>query len=92
MRQAIFTKFHGPTDTRGSRVSAKAEAGRIILDWDHALNSDRNHIAAAQYLAERKGWSGNWYGGGMPGTSGYVFVQGDGVDGSEPTFVVSAEG
>jgi hypothetical protein len=78
MRQAIVTKFHGPTNVRGSRVSARAEAGKITLSWDHALNSDQNHITAAEALVEKLGWSGHWVGGSIPGTSGYVFVQDDG--------------
>ena len=70
--QAIITKFHGPSNVKGSRVSAKADAGRIILDWDHRLNSEQNHFAAARALAEKLGWNGRWCGGG--GEFGYVFV------------------
>lgn len=29
--QAIETRYHGPTNTRGARVSARCEAGRITL-------------------------------------------------------------
>lgn len=74
MRQAIVTKFHGPTDTRGSRVSARAEAGRVMVSWDHRLNQAANHAEAANALIAKLGWEGRWICAGMPGTSGYVFV------------------
>lgn len=74
MRQAIITKYHGPTNVRGSRVSAKAWAGRVILSWDHALNSQDNHIAAAKALADKLAWEGKWHGGGSPDLSGFAFV------------------
>lgn len=35
--QAITTKFHGPTDSRGSRVTARCQARRMTCGWDHAL-------------------------------------------------------
>jgi hypothetical protein len=73
-RQAIVTKFHGPTNTKGSRVSARCEAKRILVSWDHRLHSDGNHVAAAKALASQLGWEGPWYGGCIDG--GYTFVQG----------------
>lgn len=77
MRQAIETKFLGATNFKGSRVKATAEAGSITLSWDHALNGPDNHIAAAKALVEKFGWGGQWRGGAIPHTSGYVFVTGD---------------
>ena len=56
--EAITTKYHGPTDTKGSRVSARAQAGRVSITWDDALNSDENHRAAAQALADKFKWTG----------------------------------
>lgn len=75
-RQAIVTKYHGPTNTRGSQVSARAEAGRIFVEWDDALNSGDNHTAAARALLEKLGWLefNDFVGGGLPGTTGTVFV------------------
>ena len=65
--QAIVTKYIGPTNVRGSRVKASAQAGSIILNWDDALNSDANHCAAAIALATRLDWNyGIWHGGGLP--------------------------
>jgi len=77
MRQAIVTKYLGPTNHRGSRVKATADAGSVTLSWDHALNSDANHIEAAKALARKLGWEGEFVGGGMPGDSGYAFVMSD---------------
>ena len=76
MRQAIVTKYHGPTNTRGSRITARAEAGSVTVDYDHALNAGDNHLAAARRLAEKLGWSGDWFGGGLP-SGGYCFVCAD---------------
>ena len=72
--QAIVTKYHGPTNTRGSRISASAGAGRVSVGYDHRLNQEQNHAAAARALAEKMEWSGELAQGGMPDSSGYAFV------------------
>ena len=75
--QAIVTKFLGPTNVRGSRVKATADAGSITLSWDHSLNVEENHRRAAEALRDKLGWNQPFYGklhmGGLPG-SGYAFV------------------
>jgi len=58
--QAITTKFLPPTNVRGSRVKATAQAGSVTLHWDHALNPDGNHRAAAEAFARKFGWHGEW--------------------------------
>lgn len=73
MRQAIQTRFLGPTNTRGARVVARADAGRITVSWDYSQSIDENHRRAALALAERLGWKGPWHGGSLP-SAGYVFV------------------
>ena len=73
MRQAIQTKYHGPTNVRSARVSARASSGRIMVEWDHRLNVEENHRAAAAKLADKMGWKEPMIGGGLPGP-GYVFV------------------
>lgn len=73
--QAIQTRFHGPTNHRAGRVKATAEAGSLTLPWNDCLDVGDNHAAAARALAEKFGWRGHWFGGGMPGHDGYVFVQ-----------------
>jgi hypothetical protein len=61
--QAITTKFLGPTNVRGSRIKATAQAGSLTLHWNHALNPDGNHTAAAKALAAKYRWHGTWIGG-----------------------------
>ena len=58
MSQAITTKFHGPTDTKGSRYSATCSGGKVTIPTDYALNSEANHIAAAQALLAKMKWEG----------------------------------
>ena len=91
MSQAIITKFIGPTNTKGSRYKASCDRGSIIVESDHALNSEQNHVAAAQALvnrflkqdAERYGthvnpWSQPRVHGGLPsGELAHVFTDSD---------------
>ena len=74
IRQAIVTKFIGPTNFRGSRVKATAAAGTVTVSWDHSLNPEQNHSLAAETLATKYNWQGSWYGGGLPNDSSYCFV------------------
>jgi hypothetical protein len=74
MQQAIETKFHGPTNSSGSRISAKAWVGSKRVHYNHALNADQNHLEAAKALAEKMEWRGLWIGGGKADGSGYTFV------------------
>ena len=73
MRQAITTKYLGPTNHRGSRVKATAEAGSVTVPWDHSLDTELNHFEAAHALCVKFGWSGVFHGGGA-GPGAYVWV------------------
>lgn len=76
-RQAVTTKYLGPTDSRGSRVKATAQAGSVTISWDDALDGADNHAAAAAALAKKYGWdkhSKRMIGGALPGGEGYCFV------------------
>lgn len=75
MRQAIATKYLGPTNYRGGRIKASADAGSVTVSYDHRLNVEDNHRAAAIALANRYGWNTNMVGGSLPG-SGYAFIVG----------------
>ena len=75
--QAIVTKYIGPSNTKGSRIKATAAAGSITVHLDHALNIEENHAKAAEALANKFNWSGNYFMGGMPDDSGYCFVSSD---------------
>lgn len=68
-RQAITTKYLGPTDKRGARIVASCEAGRIVVGWNDSLEQFPNHRAAALALAKRLGWGGPWVGGAPGGRS-----------------------
>ena len=74
-RQAISTRYLGPTNHRGARIAASCEAGRLVLGWDDGLDVFANHQKAALALAAKLGWKGPWV-GGAPGkrSLGYVFV------------------
>lgn len=54
--QAILTKYHGPTNTKGSRISAECEVKKIFCPYNHALDIQENHCAAAKELASRLNW------------------------------------
>lgn len=76
-RQAITTKYLGPTNSRGSRVKASAQAGSITVEWDDALNPPDNHAAAALAFAQKYDWDKHakrMIGGALPDGSGYAFV------------------
>lgn len=77
--QAIITKYHGATNYRPSKISAKCERGSIRVSYDHGLNSDENHRAACdklcamfddedakKYGAEKRHWRKPKAGGVIP--------------------------
>ena len=79
--QAIRTKYTGPTNTRPSRIIASCDAGKLTVSYDHGLNLDDNHKAAAQKLAAKLQWIGQdyptakVYGGHLPdGSMCWVFA------------------
>lgn len=66
MRQSIITYFIAPTNVKGPRIKARASGGTsVTLHWDHAMNLDGNHRAAAIALALKNGWGGTFSAGGM---------------------------
>jgi len=81
MAKAITTRFHGPTNCRGSRITASDEDGnRMTVSYDHALNSMENHREAAVQLVFKMNWHPTvLVEGGIKG--GYVFVM---LDGGNP--------
>lgn len=75
LRQAIVTRYYGQTASRGRRVSATADAGRLYVEWDAELNREQNHQRAALALSVKLGWGRNLVGACLPGSAGYVWVQ-----------------
>ena len=73
--KAIFTKYHGPTNTRGSRISAQDEDGnRVTISYPYQLSGEAVHRKAADALLAKMNWKGNLIGGSV--RNGYVFVFG----------------
>lgn len=79
--QAIETKYHGATNTKGSRISATSASGiKVYIDYPHELSGVDCHAKAAEKLALKLDWlklgeefEGKYIAGGT--RSGYVFVQ-----------------
>ena len=87
--QSIETKFFGPTNHRGARIRVKCQARTMFVAWDHGLGIEGNHDAAAQALAERLGWRGEWFAGANGAGSGNVYV--NVLDGNASSFVVEVQ-
>lgn len=64
--QAIRTRYLGPTNYRGSRIKASAQAGSVTVSYDYALNIDGNHKAAAQALVDKLDWGYSFSSGVLP--------------------------
>lgn len=76
MMKAITTKYHGPTNVRGSRIIAREPDGAsVVRPYDHALNSDQNHQRAAEALADQLGWTGRLVQGALKDGYVHVFVE-----------------
>jgi len=73
--QAIVTKFVCPTDKNPNpMISARAQAGRVVVDWDHTTGPDLNHKQAAVALCKKFGWVGTLVRGALPsGEQVFVF-------------------
>lgn len=73
--KAIVVKYHGPTNTKGSRYSATAEGvARLYMSKDYSLNSDECKHEAAKKLCTKMCWPTNLIEGTLPnGDSVFVF-------------------
>lgn len=79
MSIAIQTKFIPQTNTKGSRVSAKAEGGRVvIISNDNGLTPEENHLAAARAFIKKydfgAGQQFTLVNGGSVDGKGFVFI------------------
>ena len=84
--KAIVTKYHGPSNVRGTRYSATAEGGnRVIISSDDRLGFEANHSSAALELCKRLNWRGELVSGCLP-TGDYVFVF-TGRDKDKPAYI-----
>lgn len=72
--QAIETSYWGPTETRGSRIRASCEGGSLYVSYDHALDPEENHYAAATALCNKLGWDAARFFGGHLASGQWAFV------------------
>ena len=71
--KAIETTYHGPTNTRGSRIIARdSDGNRVSIPYPHELSGEAVHRKAAEALRDKMGWTGELIGGGTK--RGYCFV------------------
>lgn len=68
------TKYHGPTDFSGAKITAKGNGRQVSIPYPHELSGEAVHRAAAQKWAEKfsrrlKETPGRY----IERTGGYVF-------------------
>lgn len=71
--KAIVTKYHGPTNFKGSRITASDEDGnRVTISYPYELSGEAVHRKAAEALCMKMNWTGTLASGSLK--HGYVFV------------------
>ena len=76
MTQSIITRYHGPTNTKPSRMSARPSGGAqcIFQSYEHEFTTYANHRLIALDLARRLKWRGKWQGGALNDKGDMVWV------------------
>jgi hypothetical protein len=74
--KAIITKYHGPSNMKGSYISAKAEGVKAIkVPFDYSLDDYARHEKAALELCTKYNWGNSILGGGIDSDSmAWVFI------------------
>lgn len=72
--KTITTKYHGPTNTRGSRISASDGDNRLSISYPYELNHDQAHMKAARQLCEKLNWKGTLQGGSTKDGMVWCFI------------------
>lgn len=81
--QAIQVKFLPPSNVRGARLKAKADAGSVTISYPHEKGQGEDaFLEAANALRIKLGWTdpayGRLVGGQLPdGTWAFVFADGN---------------
>jgi hypothetical protein len=75
--QAIQTKYHGPTNTRGARISAVCAGGKCSIPYPYELSGTEVHYKAAQTLCAKLNWNPDTLVGGCLHDGTYAFVFND---------------
>jgi hypothetical protein len=55
----ITARYHGPTNTRGSRITATGHSRQLTVPYNYALGVVDNHGAVARALAIVLGYTGD---------------------------------
>jgi len=71
--KAIFTKYHGPGNVKGSCISATDGENRVVISRECALRIEESHKQAALALCKKMNWHGTLIMGDVF-KSGCVFV------------------
>jgi hypothetical protein len=76
MPQAIVTRYRGPRNTAGARITARAWGGRVSIPYPHEAHAEAKHRIAAEALCKRMGWPADDLldGGVLPDGETRVFV------------------
>lgn len=73
--KAILTRYHGPSNVKGARISATAGKNRVFISYPHELSGDEPHRMAAYALRDKMNWKGELIGGGFEnGDMAWVFA------------------
>lgn len=71
--KAIFTKYHGPTNYKGARISASdSDGNRVTISYPYELSGEAVHRKVADALCAKMNWTGKMVAGGT--RTGYVFL------------------
>lgn len=62
--QPIITRYYGPTNTKPSRIVARAGGESVTMSPSDSRTMFHQdvHAAAAQAVAKKLGWKGEWVG------------------------------
>jgi hypothetical protein len=72
--RGIKTQYKGPTEHSGSRIVASFDGSFLVHPYDHGLNPEENHKAAALKFAKQSKWLGRILSGWLkPGTYLHIF-------------------
>lgn len=73
--QAIVTRFLGPTNTKGSRISASFGDSRAFVPYDHSMSAYKNYEQAALEMLKKQCLDDKYslIGGNIKGNT-YAFV------------------
>lgn len=67
--KAIITKYHGPTNTRGSRIWASdCDGNRASVAYDDGAGSESGHFQAVRALCRKMDWRGKLVCGSLRGS------------------------